>query len=147
MHLVNSKELLKPSTFIKVTISNRINIGTLSLLIIRYGTRVFRNYFNRVDIKGPRNLTLTRVAVVEGFYVNIILEALLYKAGIWFYSFNCSLRFRTEKENVVLRELKHISNLTFFKYKPLSTYLDIPLEIPISTAGVLVYLIIQRRVR
>ena len=141
--MVNSKELLKPSTFIKVTISNRVNIGTLSLPIIRHSTRVFRNCFNRA---GSRDLTLTRVAVVEGFHVNIISEALLYKAGIWFCSFDCSIRFGTEKENVVLRELRRISNLTFFKYKPLSTYLDVLLEIPIS-AAVLVYLTIQRRVR
>jgi hypothetical protein len=48
---------------------------------------------------------------------------------------------------VVVKHLKYIYNLVFFKYKPLSTCLDVPLKILISVEGVLIFLTINRGVR
>jgi hypothetical protein len=48
---------------------------------------------------------------------------------------------------VVVKQLKRIYNLVFFKYKLLSTYLDVFSEILISVGGVLMFLTINRRVR
>jgi hypothetical protein len=47
----------------------------------------------------------------------------------------------------MLKKLKWIYNLVFLKYKPLFTYLYIPSKILMSKAGVLVYPIIERRLR
>jgi hypothetical protein len=48
---------------------------------------------------------------------------------------------------VVVKHLKRMYNLVFFKYKPLSTCLDVPPEIPTSVGGVLMFLTINRGVR
>ena len=43
--------------------------------------------------KGPNieDLILEDVAVVEGFYMNIVLEACLTKVGLWYIGLDCSL--------------------------------------------------------
>ena len=43
--------------------------------------------------KGPNieDLILEDIAVVEGFYVNIVLEARLTKARLWYIGLDCSL--------------------------------------------------------
>jgi hypothetical protein len=48
---------------------------------------------------------------------------------------------------VVVKQLKHMYNLVFFEYKPLSTYLDVFSKILTSVRGVLMFLTINRRVR
>jgi hypothetical protein len=45
------------------------------LLIIGRGTRVLKGLVNGARGKGTEDLTLIDVAVVEGFYVNIVFEA------------------------------------------------------------------------
>ena len=47
---------------------------------------------------------------------------------------------------MVVKKLKRIYNLVFFEYKPLSTYSNVPYEIPTSVVGVLMFLTIKRRI-
>jgi hypothetical protein len=64
---------------------------------------VIKNTLNRVSRLVTVDLTLKDIVVVEGFYVNIILEACLRKLGVWYSRFNYLLRFRSKKENVVVK--------------------------------------------
>jgi hypothetical protein len=52
-----------------------IETGLFSLLIISRGTQVLKGLLDRAYGEGIEDLTLTNIAIVEGFYVNIISEA------------------------------------------------------------------------
>jgi hypothetical protein len=80
-HLVNNKERLNKGSFIKLPIELVVEVGTFILLITRRGTRTFKGLFNKRDGKRV-NLVLRDVVIVKGFYINIVLEALLFKKGI-----------------------------------------------------------------
>lgn len=51
-------------------------------LILGTTTRVLKEVLNRARRKGTKDLTLTKVIIVEGFYLNIILEACLKLKGV-----------------------------------------------------------------
>ena len=87
------------------------------------------------------------MAIVKGFYVNIVSKACLREKKAWYYRYNITLRLRDKHENVVLCELESRFNLIFLKYKPLSTYLNVPSKIPISISGVLVFSILKQKIR
>jgi hypothetical protein len=67
-----------------------VEVRTFILLITRRGTRTFKGLFNKRDSKRV-NLVLRDVAVVKGFYVNIVLKALFFKKGVWVYKLNSTL--------------------------------------------------------
>jgi hypothetical protein len=92
VYLVNSKEMLIPGLFRKLGVADFVDIGTQSILIISRGLRVIKNYL--VGEKGPntQDLVLLNIVVIEGFYINIVLEALLLKAGLWFSRKDYTLR-------------------------------------------------------
>jgi hypothetical protein len=79
------------------------------------------------------------IVIVKGFYINIVLEALLFKKNIWVYKLDSTLYIRTKQENIVFIKLKRIYKVNFLKYKPISTYLDALFEILISIYKVLIY--------
>jgi hypothetical protein len=80
-YLVNNKERLNKGSFIKLLIELVIKVKTFILLITRRGTRTFKGLFNKRDGKRV-NLVLRDVVIVKGFYINIVLEALLFKKDI-----------------------------------------------------------------
>jgi len=47
----------------------------------------------------------------------------------------------------MLKQLKRIYNLVFFKYKPLFTYLEVLTEILTSIRGILIFLTINRSIK
>jgi hypothetical protein len=81
MYLVNNKERLDKGSFVKLLVELVVEAGTFILLITRHGTRTFKGLFNKRDGKRV-NLVLRDVAVVKGFYINIVSEALLFKKGM-----------------------------------------------------------------
>jgi hypothetical protein len=81
--------------------------------------------------------------VVKGFYINIVLEALLFKKGVWVYKLDSTLCIRTKQENIILIKLKYIYKVNFFKYKPISTYLNTLFKILISIYKVFIYLTLK----
>lgn len=93
------------------------------------------------------DLVLNNVTVIKGFHVNIISEARLLEASLWIHGYNCTLRYSTDKESVVVRKLTHMYNLVFFEYKLLSPYLSILSMILTSSRGVVMFLTIKRRLR
>jgi hypothetical protein len=81
IHLVNNKERLDKGSFVKLLIELVVEAKTFILLIIRHGTRTFKGLFNKRDDKRV-NLVLRDVVVVKGFYINIVLETLLFEKSI-----------------------------------------------------------------
>jgi hypothetical protein len=80
-HLVNNKKQLDKGSFVKLLVKSIVEAKTFILLITRHGTRTFKELFNKRDNKRV-NLVLRDVAVVKGFYINIVLEALFFKKGV-----------------------------------------------------------------
>jgi hypothetical protein len=146
MYLVNNKERLDKGSFVKLLVELVVEAKTFILLITRHGTRTFKGLFNKRDGKRV-NLVLRDVAVVKGFYVNIVLEALLFKKGVWVYRLDSTLCIGTKQENIVLIKLKYIYKVNFLKYKPISTYLDALFEILISTYRVLIYPTLKQKIK
>ena len=81
-NLVNNRALLVLDTFIKVRVDKCVKARSLSLLILGRSKRVLKNILDRV--KGPRtkDLVLKDVVIVEGFHVNIVLEARIRTIGV-----------------------------------------------------------------
>jgi hypothetical protein len=81
IHLVNNKERLNKDNFVKLLIELVVEARTFILLITRHSTRTFKGLFNKRDGKRV-NLVLRDVVVVKGFYINIVLKALLFEKGV-----------------------------------------------------------------
>jgi hypothetical protein len=138
--------LLVPGSFRASGIGDTIKVGTGHLPVKGRGTRLLKRALDFKDVTGAkqdtRDLELTNVALIEGFHVNIIAEMLLFKLGIWVCGFNATLRKGPPKDSKVVRKLERQANLTFFKYKPLSSYLTVP-----SCNAVIVHPTLKRRIR
>jgi hypothetical protein len=81
IYLVNNKKRLDKGSFVKLLVELIVEVRTFILLIIRRGTRTFKGLFNKRDGKRV-NLVLRDVVIVKGFYINIVLKALLFKKGV-----------------------------------------------------------------
>jgi hypothetical protein len=131
--------------FIKEYPGRIVKAGTSSLLIISHSTRIIKSILNGKNSKV--NLVLNDMAVVKGFHVNIISEALLYKKGAWYYRYNSTLRIRDEYKSSVLLTITRIYNIIFIEYKPLLTYSNTLSIIPTSAGGVLIDPTLERKIR
>ena len=78
-HLVNSKELLKLKSFIKVAYNKCVEASSFNLLILGHNKRVIKKVLNSVASPNSEDLTLSDIVVIKGFYINIISEARLNK--------------------------------------------------------------------
>ncbi len=68
--------------FRKLGVSDFVKAGIQTIPIIRQGTRIIKNcLLGKIGVN-TQDLVLSNVVVVEGFYINIVLEALLLKAGL-----------------------------------------------------------------
>ena len=146
-NLVNDKKLLVPSSFVKSTSDEYVEAGTSRIPILGRGKRLLSKVLEGLDGAGTTDLVLNDVTIIEGFYVNIISKARLLEAGLWIYGYDCTLRYGTDKESVVVRKLTRMYNLVFFEYKPLSPYLSILSVIPTSSRRIVMFLTIKRRLR
>src|SRR6266536_4944401 len=77
-NLVNNCLLLKLGSFVKAKPDKYIEAGTSSLLITGHRKQVLKNVLDRARGLNTKDLILGDVVVVEGFHVNIVLEACLY---------------------------------------------------------------------
>ena len=59
-----------------------VEARTSSLPIIGRGKRVLKNVLDRARGLNTKDLVLSDVVVVEGFHVNIVLEARLRQVGV-----------------------------------------------------------------
>jgi hypothetical protein len=121
--------------------------GITSLLITGYSTRIIKNIVNGPSGLYTKDLILYNITVIKGFYINIISEARLAEKKAWYYEYNLIIRLGDYKENIVLIQLEYRFNLVFLKYKPLSIYFNVLLEIPTSTSSILIFPILERLIR
>ena len=77
-NLVNNCSLLELGSFIKVKLDEYIEASSSSLLITGHRKQVLRNTLNKATGPNTKDLILRDIVVVEGFYINIVLEACLY---------------------------------------------------------------------
>ena len=75
MHLINSKELLKLKSFIKVAYNKCIEASSFSLLILKYSKRVIKKALNNIASLNLKDLILLDIIIIKGFYINIISKA------------------------------------------------------------------------
>jgi len=119
INLVNDKMKLELRSFMRTTgLRATIECGTLRLPIVGHGTRVLKGVFDQ----GKRDLVFNNVAVIKGFYINIVSEYKLRSSGVWYNGFDCTLRHGPLKKSVVLKKLERKYNLVFIELKPLSSY-------------------------
>jgi hypothetical protein len=83
---------------------------------------LIKSIFNSSYSPKIEDLLLKNVKVVEGFYMNIISEALLKASNIWYLGYDYTLQYRLLSNNIILAKLKHHYNLTFIKYNKVSHY-------------------------
>ena len=102
IYLVNSKNLINSSTFIKAKINNYIKAGITSLLIIRYSTYIIKNIINRPAGPRTKDLILYNIIVIKEFHINIISKACLAKKKAQYYKYNLIIRLGDYKENIIL---------------------------------------------
>jgi hypothetical protein len=76
-HLVNNKDLLKPGSFIKVITNESVKAGLFVLLILGRGTHIMKRTLNSASGPVITDLILKNIIIIEGFYMNIVLEAYL----------------------------------------------------------------------
>src|SRR5437016_9259456 len=81
-NLVNNHLLLKLGSFVKAKPDKCIEVGTSSLLITGHRKQVLKNVLDRARGLNTKDLILSDMVVVEGFHVNIVLEACLCQAGV-----------------------------------------------------------------
>ena len=147
MHVVNNKALLDEGSFVPARVGECVEAGTTQFLIIGRGTRTIKNVVNGEKGKKQHYLELKDIAVVKGFHVNIVSKARLREKGAWYHGYDQTLRLGDELDNMVLCELESRHNLIFLEYKPLSTYLNVPSEIPTSASGVFMFPTLERKIR
>jgi hypothetical protein len=82
LNLVNKISKLKLSTFIKVTKIETVESGSSNLPILSYGTYVLRGILNRASSSSKRDLVLNNIAIIKGFYTNIVSKSKLLLAGV-----------------------------------------------------------------
>ncbi len=68
--------------FRKLGVSDYVEVGTQSILIIKRGSYVIKNCLAGENSPNTQDLVLLNIVVVTGFYINIVLEALLLKSGL-----------------------------------------------------------------
>ena len=82
MHLVNSKDLLELGSFVKALFNKCVEAGSSSLLILGRSIRVIKKAINGAAGLNIKDLRLSDVIIVKGFYVNIVSEARLNKIRV-----------------------------------------------------------------
>jgi transposase InsO family protein len=141
LHVVNRVELLDSGTFQPSAWTDSINVGTSSVAVKGRGTRTLKGAINYGNGK-LGDLVLLKVAVVEGFHVNIVSEAMLRASGLWVCGQDATLRMGEIDDSLIVRQLERRANLTFFEYKSLSTYPLVP-----QSNAVMMYPTMKRKVQ
>ena len=81
-YVVNNKDLFELGTFYKAGDSNIVYTSTTSFPIDRYSRRIIYKVLDSKNRSNTKDLIFEDIALIKGFYINIILEARLRKARI-----------------------------------------------------------------
>jgi hypothetical protein len=82
IYLVNSKDLLKLESFIKALFNKCVEAGSSSLPILGRGIKVIKKAINRAAGPNIKDLHLSDIIIVKGFYINIVFKAYLNKIRV-----------------------------------------------------------------
>jgi hypothetical protein len=82
IYLVNSKDLLKLRSFVKALFNKCIEARSSSLPILGRGIRVIKKAINGAAGLNIKDLHLSDIIVIKGFYINIVSEARLNKIRV-----------------------------------------------------------------
>jgi hypothetical protein len=82
MHLVNSKDLLELGSFIKALFNKCVKARSSSLPILGYSIKVIKKAINRAISPNIKDLRLSDIIIIKGFYINIIFKAYLNKIRV-----------------------------------------------------------------
>lgn len=82
LYVVNNVNMLVLGTFKLAITPKMVEAKTQAFPIKSVGQRVIKGVLNRASRKGIEDLTLNNVVVVEGFHLNIVLEAYLRVKGV-----------------------------------------------------------------
>jgi hypothetical protein len=82
LNLINKILKLKLGTFVKVIKIEIVESSFSNLPIFGYKTYILRGILNRVSSSSKRDLVLNNIAIVKGFYTNIVSKAKLLLVSI-----------------------------------------------------------------
>jgi hypothetical protein len=82
IHLVNSKDLLKLRSFVKALFNKCIKAGSSSFLILEYSIKVIKKAINGAAGLNIKDLHLSDIIIIKGFYINIVFKACLNKIRV-----------------------------------------------------------------
>ena len=82
LNLVNKIIKLKPGTFIKVIKTETVESSSGNLPILSHRTYILRGILNRANRNSKRDLILNNIAIIKGFYINIISKTKLLSTGV-----------------------------------------------------------------
>ena len=82
INLINNKNLLVPSTFVLFKNNNIVQVSSFFLPILKYKEKVLKKVLNSLNSKNTIDLKLKNIAIIKGFYINIILIVLLRAISI-----------------------------------------------------------------
>ncbi len=121
--VVNSQDLLEPTTLRRATPDDIILVGDTSLAVHYRGTRVMKGALHGPEGRNTKDLILKDVAYVPNFHTNIISADKLFEKGFWFCHLDTTLRYgQSMTANVVVMTLQRKYGLLVAEYKPISLY-------------------------
>jgi hypothetical protein len=74
--------LLELGSFVKALFNKCVKAGSSSLPILGYNIKVIKKAINRAISPNIKDLRLSDIIVIKGFYVNIVSEARLNKIKV-----------------------------------------------------------------
>jgi len=82
IYLVNSKDLLKLGSFVKALFNKCIEVRSSSFPILGYNIKVIKKAINGFAGPNIKDLRLSDIIIIKGFYINIVSEARLNKIRV-----------------------------------------------------------------
>ncbi|KAK2035773.1 hypothetical protein LZ31DRAFT_451947, partial [Colletotrichum somersetense] len=115
-HLVNDLSLLEPDSLEDPKSDECVESGSSSFPVIKKGKRVLKKILSGPNGPNTVDLVLTNVCYVENFHVNVVSEARLRRADVWYCGHDCTLRRGPVEKSEVVSRLVRKFNLVFLQY-------------------------------
>jgi hypothetical protein len=74
--------LLELGSFIKALFNKCVEAGSSSLLILGHSIKVIKKAINKAISSNIKDLRLSNIIIIKGFYINIIFKAYLNKIRV-----------------------------------------------------------------
>jgi hypothetical protein len=82
IHLINSKDLLELGFFVKALFNKCIEAKSSSFPILGHSTKVIKKTINKAAGPNIKDLRLSNIIIIKGFYINIVSKACLNKIRV-----------------------------------------------------------------